>query len=93
MQLFSDQIIRGLLANSLETATVDESGWCDVGTGGGSNEGEFIDWLTFQDLAESDAIDVKRIRNHPLVPPSISIYGYIYDVKTGRLLRFLKPQK
>jgi carbonic anhydrase len=28
---------------------------------------------------------VKRIRNHPLIPKSIPIYGYIYDVKTGRL--------
>ena len=26
-----------------------------------------------------------RIRNHPLVPPDIPIYGYIYDVKTGKL--------
>lgn len=86
MQLFSDEIIRGLLANSLETAIVDESGWRDVGTGGGSPEGEFIDWLTFKDLAESVTIDVRRIRNHPLVPRSIPIYGYIYDVKTGRLI-------
>ena len=29
--------------------------------------------------------DVQRIRAHPLVPGSIPIYGYIYDVKTGRL--------
>lgn len=26
-----------------------------------------------------------RIRNHPLVPATIPIYGYIYDVATGRL--------
>ncbi len=25
------------------------------------------------------------IRRHPLVPPRIAIYGYMYDVKTGRL--------
>ncbi len=30
--------------------------------------------------------DVNRIRSHPLVPQSIAIYGYIYDVKTGRLV-------
>jgi carbonic anhydrase len=29
--------------------------------------------------------DVRRIRNHPLVPSRIPIYGYIYDVKTGTL--------
>jgi carbonic anhydrase len=30
--------------------------------------------------------DVRRIRTHPLVPPTIPIYGYLYDVKTGALL-------
>jgi carbonic anhydrase len=28
---------------------------------------------------------VQRIRNHPLVAASIPIYGYIYDVRSGRL--------
>lgn len=27
-----------------------------------------------------------RIKNHPLVPDYILVYGYIYDVKTGRLI-------
>ncbi len=26
-----------------------------------------------------------RIRAHPLVPGTIPIYGYLYDVATGRL--------
>ena len=30
--------------------------------------------------------DVARIRAHPLVPGRIPIYGYVYDVKTGRLV-------
>ncbi|NOU23182.1 MAG: carbonic anhydrase, partial [Methyloglobulus sp.] len=29
---------------------------------------------------------VTRIRNHPLVPSDIPVYGYIYDVATGRLV-------
>jgi carbonic anhydrase len=29
---------------------------------------------------------VSRIRSHPLVPRSIPIYGYIYDVTSGRLV-------
>jgi len=29
---------------------------------------------------------VERIRTHPLVPKNIPIYGYLYDVKTGRLI-------
>jgi carbonic anhydrase len=30
--------------------------------------------------------DVARIRHHPLVPATIPICGYIYDVKSGRLI-------
>jgi carbonic anhydrase len=49
-----------------------------------------VDWLTFKDLAESVYVDVKRIRNHPLVPANIPIYGFIYDVKTGQLIEVNK---
>ena len=86
MELFTDEIMRGLLANSLETATVDAEGWKDVGKGPGSTAGNFISWLTIKDLAGSVVEDVERIRNHPLVPANIPIYGYIYDVKSGRLI-------
>lgn len=90
MQLFTDEIIRSLLASSLETAVIDAEGWRDIGQGSGSTEAEFVDWLTFKDLAESVYVDVKRIRNHPLVPKQIPIYGFIYDVKTGRLIEVPK---
>ena len=86
METFSDQIMRDLLSKSLDTATVDSSGWHDVGKGPGSTEGEFIDWLTIRSQEESVVADVRRVRNHPLVPRSIPIHGYIYDVKTGRLV-------
>jgi carbonic anhydrase len=29
---------------------------------------------------------MRSLRNHPLVPGDIPIYGYIYDVKSGRLI-------
>jgi carbonic anhydrase len=86
MVTFTDAIMRNLLAKSLDTAKIDASGWHDVGKGPGSAEGEFIDWLTIGNLEESVVVDVRRLRNHPLVPHSIPIYGYIYDVKTGRLI-------
>ncbi len=86
METFTDPIMRSLLASSIETASIDENGWHDTGKGTGSNEGEFIDWLTISDRAKSLCVDVQRIRTHPLVPRSIPIYGYIYDVKTGRLV-------
>jgi carbonic anhydrase len=86
METFTDEIMRGLLKQSLDTATVDADGWHDVGKGPGSSEGDFIDWLTIENQTESVTSDVSRIRSHPLVPPSVPIYGYIYDVKSGRLL-------
>jgi carbonic anhydrase len=86
METFTDNIIRDLLANSLETASVDENGWHDTGTGPGSTEGDFIDWLTISDQAKSVVEDVRRIKDHPLVPPEIPVYGYIFDVKSGRLV-------
>ena len=38
------------------------------------------------ELAASVVEDVKRIKAHPLVPPYIPVYGYIYDCKTGQLV-------
>ena len=86
METFTDEVMRGLLASSLKTASVDASGWHDHGEGPGSTEGNYIDWLTIKDNARSVVEDVTRIRRHPLVPKDIPIYGYIYDVKTGRLV-------
>lgn len=85
MEFFTDEVIRGLLENSLETAELGPDGFRDVGTGPGSTEGKYIDWLTISDNAQSVTEDVARIRAHPLVPGRIPIYGYIYDVTTGRL--------
>lgn len=46
-----------------------------------------IDWLTIQDgLCKSVLEDVKKIRNHPLISPDIPIYGFIFDVMTGKLI-------
>lgn len=86
MQLFTDDIIAGLLEQSLETATIDASGWRDTGSRiPGSPVGHYVKWHTIRDLAGSVVDDVRRIRSHPLVPHDIPVYGYIYDVRTGRL--------
>ena len=86
MEFFTDDVIRSLLASSLETAELGDDGFRDVGTGPGSPEANYIDWLTITDNAQSVVEDVARIRSHPLVPGRIPIYGYIYDVATGRLV-------
>lgn len=85
MVTFTDDVMRGLLRKSLKTASLGLDGWKDTGQGPGSPEGDHVAWLTIQDLAESVVEDVQRIRHHPLVPHDIPIYGYIYDVRSGRL--------
>ena len=86
METFTDEVIRGLLAKSLGTATIEGGRWKDVGSGPGSTEGEFVDWLTIRDQKESVVADVRRIRRHPLVPGGIPIHGFLFDVKSGRLV-------
>jgi carbonic anhydrase len=86
MLFFTNDVIRGLLASSLETAELTSSGFRDVGKGPGSRAGEFIEWLTVPDQRQAVIDDVSRIRNHPLIPGSIPIYGYVYDVTNGKLV-------
>ena len=93
MEFFTDDVMRGLLASSLETAALGPDGFTDVGRGPGSTEANYIDWLTMKDNAQSLVDDVARIRNHPLVPGRIPIYGYIYDVSTGRLVEVTEATK
>ena len=63
-----------------------QAGFYDVGTGPGSTEAAYIDCLTIADRNASVVEDVARIRRHPLVPKNIPIYGYVYEVETGKLL-------
>jgi carbonic anhydrase len=93
MELFSDEVMRDLLASSLETASFDGKDWRDTGSGPGSTEGQFVDWLTIKDQSKSVVADVMRIRNHPLVPRGIPIYGFIYNVETGRLVEVPEATK
>jgi carbonic anhydrase len=83
MEFFTDDVMRGLLASSLETAALGADGFSDVGQGPGSTEGNYIDWLTIKDQAGAVVEDVQRIRSHPLVPDGIPVYGYIYASRAG----------
>jgi carbonic anhydrase len=55
---FTNEVIRGLLANSLETAELGSNGFRDVGTGPGPRAREFIEWLTIPDAGQSVVDDV-----------------------------------
>lgn len=85
METFTNEIMGNLLASSLKTATLDMQGWHDNHDGAGTEEGRYIQWLTIADPQQSVVEDVKRIRSSPMVPPSIPIYGYIYNCSTGQL--------
>ena len=85
MECFTNDIMRGLLASSLEPASLVGGMWKDTGKGPGSRAGEFIEWLTIKDQRQSALDDVERIKSHPLAPADIAVHGYIYDVGNGRL--------
>ena len=85
MALFDQDTMERLLESSLNTATPGPDGWTDPGGDDGSGAGKDVDWLTFKDAADAVVEDVKRVRTHPLVPARIPIYGFMYDVDTGKL--------
>jgi carbonic anhydrase len=84
MEFFSNNVMRGLLASSLETAKLTASGFEDIGKGPGSRAGEYVEWLTISDQKQAVVDDVERIRNHPLVPKTIPVYGFIYAEEIRR---------
>ncbi len=86
MEFFTSDVMAGLLESSLDTAALGPNGFSDIGAGPGSAEGRYINWLTIADQTGSVVDDVRRIRNHPLVPSRIPIYGFVYDVRSGRLI-------
>jgi len=86
MEFFTNGVMRGLLASSMETAELTSNGFRDVGRGPGSRAGEYIEWLTISDQKQAVLDDVERIRTHALVPKSIPVHGYLYDVRSGKLI-------
>lgn len=86
MLTFTNEIIYNLLSESLESAAIGKNGWYNPVKEGGSEAGQYINFLPFKNLEKSVVDDVRTIRNHPLVPKNIPIYGYFYDVKTGRIV-------
>lgn len=86
MLTFTNEVMGNLLAENLETATIDENGWRNLKKGGGSVAGKFINWLTISNLEQSVRDDLRQIRNHPLVSDTIKLYGFVFDVKSGRLI-------
>jgi carbonic anhydrase len=45
-----------------------------------------IAFLPFQDLEQSVRDDIATLKAPPLIPDSVDISGFIYDVRSGKLL-------
>jgi carbonic anhydrase len=83
MQAYTDEDIKKVLG--LEDEEIQNAGehWQNVWKS--ARTPADIEWLTFSDLKQSIIDDVERVRTHPLVPSSVSIYGYIYHIHHGTL--------
>jgi carbonic anhydrase len=58
----------------------------------GASAGVDASWHAFhviEDQVVSLAEDVRRIRSHPLIPDSVPVGGFLYDVDTGLIERKL----
>ena len=93
MELFTDGIMGDLLDDNLETAQFDGKVWSNQKHGHGASAGQYIKWHTIKDQPSSVLHDVRRIREHPLVPRYIPIYGYVYDVGSGGLVEVTEATK
>jgi carbonic anhydrase len=54
----------------------------------GESAGQDASWQSFGVVADQVAAledDVRRVRSHPLIPDTVAVGGFIYDVDTGRL--------
>ncbi len=45
-----------------------------------------IDFLPFRNLEQSVRDDVAKIKSSPLIPDNVDVSGFVYDVRTGKLL-------
>jgi carbonic anhydrase len=56
--------------------------------------GQSTDGWSFEAIADPDAVleaDVRAVRDCPLVPSSVAVVGWRYDVKTGRIDQVVGP--
>ena len=58
----------------------------------GASAGHDVSWQQFSMVADQAAAlrdDVRSVTSHPLIPDSVEVGGFIYDVDTGLLDRLL----
>jgi carbonic anhydrase len=56
----------------------------------GESAGQDASWQSFGVVTDQEAAlaeDVRSVRTHPLIPDSVEVGGFLYDVDSGRLSR------
>jgi carbonic anhydrase len=54
----------------------------------GESAGQDASWQTFGVVEDQEAAlldDVRKVRSHPLIPDTVAVGGFLYDVDTGLL--------
>lgn len=72
-----EKLIEKMLERDIKKENVDMINYCGP---------DIREWLKgFDNVNESVSETVGLIRNHPLVPQDVQVYGFIIDPETGRL--------
>jgi len=87
MNLSTNKVMQELVSSNtkLPSSTLKKTNHASWGSTRSAQQ-RVIDWLAFTDEVTSVVDDVRRIRDHHLVPRDIVIYGFVYDVESGRLI-------
>jgi carbonic anhydrase len=54
----------------------------------GESAGQDVSWQSFGMVDDQEAAlrdDVQKVRSHPLIPETVKVGGFVYDVDTGLL--------
>ena len=78
----NEEIIKQMQKRGIDLHTIDLIKYCGI---------DFDQWLAgFDDTQQSVCQSVEILKNHPLIPKDISIYGFIMDSSTGQLFEVVK---
>ena len=85
MEFFSNELMGSLLEQSLETAQLGPNGFEDIGAGPGRRQGRRSTGSRSPIPSRASSTTCAGSASIRSFRSRIPIYGYIYDVGTGRL--------
>ena len=79
----SEMMIHHMKERGITQESIDLMKYCGI---------DFEKWLAGFDTVEDSVREtVDTIRNHPLIPKDINIFGYVIDTQTGELYPVCGP--